>query len=194
MELGNQIFGNSRGEYSLDREFQDYFVTFLDWNGFNCYGNGDNKLWSESKKAYVHNQYEIRPYYWGDCECNYEEKEDKWCSENDHRDYCYQTELQESGYWELDYKDPQKQLIIDKLLKEFNLPEEGCCVHCTCDYELRWAEFASKNEHKNCRISMPNFKNNNNGFEIQWYKYPLRDAYSNMEVNDYKHFTELVEE
>ena len=146
-----------------------------------------------SKKAYIHNQYEIRPYYWGGCECAYDHKEEEWLTNNQHLDYCYQTELQESGYWEL-RKSPEREDIISKLLKKYSLPQRGCHTHCTCDYELRWAEFASQNEHKNCRISMPNFKNNNNGFEIQWYKYALRDAYSNMEVNDYKHFTELVED
>lgn len=40
---------------------------------------------------------------------------------------------------------------------------------CTCD------EGASCS----CECSLPNFEHPDSGFKLQWYKYPLRDSYSN---------------
>lgn len=65
MELGNLIFGNSRGKYAMPRgEYQDVFCKFLAANGFDGYGfregSGDETFENET--------FSIRPYYWGDDE------------------------------------------------------------------------------------------------------------------------------
>ena len=72
MELGNMIFGNSRGEYSIDRsEMQDLFTSFLTDLGFNAYGYLDEKsdLYKEQTLdgiTFENDIFLIRPYYWGD--------------------------------------------------------------------------------------------------------------------------------
>lgn len=110
MELGNMIFGHSRGEWSVPREKE--------------YENPICALWDEVVDrfgkdvlygdGFSNGVFEIRAYYWGDCNCGFEErwgpKDEKWCAEHEHADSCYQTELHarllaydvQSGYAELD--------------------------------------------------------------------------------------------
>lgn len=91
-EIGNLVFGNSRGNYPIDREnFDDRFYKVLTKAGYDSYGC------DESENVSPH--FVVRPYYWGDDE-----------------------------------------------------------------------EEAEK----------PNFECKELGLEIKWYKYPLRDAYSNI--------------
>ncbi len=58
MELGNMIFGNSRGEYEVDRGWQDIFITLLDELKMDYHG-----------EEYENDTFAVFPYYWGDCEC-----------------------------------------------------------------------------------------------------------------------------
>lgn len=83
MELGNAIFGNSRGEYKVNRDWQEDFYKFLVAVGFDGYGDieeeyldrQESQLWKYSKidksemgdSTYFENDtFIIRPYYWGD--------------------------------------------------------------------------------------------------------------------------------
>lgn len=80
MEIGNLLFGNSRGEYCLPRgEWQVLFQKFLDICGFDSYGNiEDEELERKYTKTELDEEYHvhffenelfvIRPYYWGDSE------------------------------------------------------------------------------------------------------------------------------
>ena len=64
-ELGNLIFGNSRGRYAVHprEEYQDVFCDFLHDNGFDHYGHNDN-----GDDCYETDTFIIRPYYWGEDE------------------------------------------------------------------------------------------------------------------------------
>ena len=63
MELGNLLFGNSRGKYVVPRDpWQDIFAEFLLNNGFDGYGFRD------SQREYENNTFILRPYYWGEDE------------------------------------------------------------------------------------------------------------------------------
>ena len=63
MEIGNLLFGNSRGNYPVPRgEWQELFTDFLAYNGFDMYGYKEG-----AKEAFFENDvFSIRPYYWGD--------------------------------------------------------------------------------------------------------------------------------
>ena len=65
MEMGNLLFGNSRGTYLIEprEEFQNAFVEFLDNNGFDTYGYHEN-----DNIPFETDVFSIRPYYWGDDE------------------------------------------------------------------------------------------------------------------------------
>lgn len=58
MEIGNMLFGHSRGIYEIDRIFQDRFQTLLKSAGYDGYGVEDGDWHSKS--------FIVRPYWWGD--------------------------------------------------------------------------------------------------------------------------------
>ena len=69
MEIGNAIFGNSRGEHEIDRAYQDWFYEFMQEKGFSSYGypeDPDSPLERDETNAYHIDGYIIRPYYWGE--------------------------------------------------------------------------------------------------------------------------------
>ena len=231
MELGNMVFGNSRGEHHVDRDLQDEFCELLERMGFDGYGHKDD----HPEWAFENEVFRIQPYYWGDCECGYDERESAWCAANKHRPDCYQSEVDahkdawdaEHGFKEIERRafgkddsffggfDVERDEPIpgvmacvmrprtgeameawrkaysrrdraqDKARKEMcqkhglSYPS-GCAVHCTCDYRDRWQAWSSQNDHEpTCSLVTPNFLHKPSGFRLDWYKYPLRDSYSN---------------
>lgn len=107
MELGNLMFGNSRGNYSVSREdWQKPFVGFLDRNCFDEYGYKE----ASNKDFFENDVFSIRPYYWGD----------------------------------------------DETI-----------------------------------AALPNFVYKPTGFELSWYKYPLRDSYCSHKIDDETFFKML---
>lgn len=79
MELGNMAFGNSRGKYPVDRDWQDMFCKHLYEMGFDSRGDIDDEnlmkdeieIPSSVKEEWGNTKFEndtfiIMPYYWGD--------------------------------------------------------------------------------------------------------------------------------
>lgn len=73
MELGNLIFGNSRGTYHINRDWQSDFISFLRKCGLDSYGyaydgdmdyNGTNT----ARGGFENDIFRVTPYYWGDDE------------------------------------------------------------------------------------------------------------------------------
>lgn len=110
MELGNMLFGNSRGEHEVPRGWQDIFCTLLDALSMDYHGEG-----------YENNVFIIRPYFWGDDPC----------------------------------------------------PDDG---ECPCGNVAL------------CQSMKPNFVFKPSGYELRWYKYPLRDSYANKELTRVQFF------
>lgn len=110
MELGNIIFGNSRGEFEVPRkEFEDILIPFMVEIGIGYTGyEGD---YIETNATFDNEVFTIRPYYWGD------------------------------------------------------------------DDSI---------------ANLPNFVYKPTNFQIQWYKYPLRDSYMNQNIT-VKEFKEIIE-
>jgi len=75
MELGNLLFGNSRGEYAIPRGFTEgtwewddrfakFFTTYgLDYHGFASSGY---KVPANNRGGITTKLFEVNPYYWGD--------------------------------------------------------------------------------------------------------------------------------
>ena len=120
MELGNALFGNSRGEYSIERNTG--FETELN-RLFDAYAPNRDSSYREYGVNFENDVFSVFPYYWGDCTCGME-GEDKEC------------------------------------LSE-------------------------------CSLLRPNFLYKPTGFEINWYKYPLRDAYMNQNIRLHE-FVEII--
>lgn len=69
MELGNLFWGNSRGEYLIDRDLTDLFIDILEMLGCDArgYTNNNNPNINDRGGITIDNII-IRPYYWGDDE------------------------------------------------------------------------------------------------------------------------------
>ena len=78
MELGNLLFGNSRGQFEVPRGideddfiWQETFIEFMDEIGLDGYGyienNGLEKYKTE-RGGFENNTFIINPYYWGEDE------------------------------------------------------------------------------------------------------------------------------
>jgi hypothetical protein len=177
MEFGNLIFGNSRGTHPVDRSLQDQFSDWMLKLGFDSYGNFDDG--TEWTWGFGNDVFNIQPYYWGDCDCEYDLKEYQWLEEHSHREACYQTEYRKirdaHGYY-----NAEADVLIEALCVEHELPyPHGSGVHCTCAYRDEWQAFAAENGHaESCALVQPNFLFKPTGFTLDWYKYPLRDSYS----------------
>ena len=79
MELGNILFGHSRGQYHIvpREDYQEIFFAFMDANGFDSYGfykqaekytGGKIPPWSAQHDQFENDTFVIRPYYWGEDE------------------------------------------------------------------------------------------------------------------------------
>jgi len=106
--------------------------------------------------------FEMRPYYWGECDCGWEE----FFNENDfkekHSKRCYQSlvdkELIKNGWkknkW--NYLEAPKKLSWDqatriknkirkKYCKQFGLEfPNGSAIHCSCGRDNRWRDWFIK--------------------------------------------------
>lgn len=172
MELGNYCFGNSRGDFPIQRNsfYNGQIVSLFEaiW-GENYSYHGDN---------FENDTFFVFPYYWGECSCGFEEKE---CPEKHIN--CYQNELKER-LGELSGMSKQGEKILKELCKKYHLTyPHGSMVHCTCDQENRYNEWMKsigfpEGHRDECLLLRPNFFYKPDGLAIQWYKYPLRDAYS----------------
>ena len=73
MELGNLIFGNSRGEFPVERgDWQKVFCEFLEDMGFDSYGyvpmwaSNELKKFQTARGGFENDVFIINPYYWGE--------------------------------------------------------------------------------------------------------------------------------
>lgn len=85
MEIGNLLFGNSRGNFCIPRDkWQDEFCKFLEECGFDSYGHIENekleanlqtiysdttsKDYEEHAHYFENDIFSLLPYYWGDAD------------------------------------------------------------------------------------------------------------------------------
>lgn len=188
MELGNMIYGNSRGEYSIpDRmEWQKIFYEFLDKVNIDGYGYTD-----KGDFGYENEVFKIMPYLWDiECDCGYDELEEEWWKNHKHNQNCfsvrlekYEQKLEKQG---LNIINKEYIELIDKWAKENGYKDgwEGSGVYCDCGINDAFDEWSKNNYHKdNCILLRPNFLYKPSNFQIQWYKYALRDSYMNQDIS-----------
>lgn len=132
-ELGNLLFGNSRGQYAVPRDkWQDAFLEFLDGCGFDSYGYTTNK---EMETKYLKTKESTDIFVNRDT--NY----------NSHIHYFDNGTFMVSPYYWGDADDLAR---------------------------------------------LPNFIYYPTKYELQWYKYPLRDSYANQDIS-FEEFKEMLE-
>lgn len=200
MEIGNAVFGNSRGEYPVPRgegwEEELYRL-------FDAYAPERDNSWREYGVEFENDTFSVMPYYWGECECGYDEKEAEWLDSHEHAPDCYARELEK-----IDIGVCIDKEIFGKFLEEKLKPLyerygwdtsgedwwHGYVCRCSCDYEKQWEEFVENNGHEPfCRLVRLNFHYKPLDFQIQWYKYPLRDSYMNQPLT-LEQFREIIDD
>lgn len=67
MELGNMLFGHSRGEFRVDRGLTTVFIEYLEKMNFSSYGTYEGS--DHNGFAFENDVFRIQPYWWGECEC-----------------------------------------------------------------------------------------------------------------------------
>lgn len=180
MELGNMLFGNSRGTYAVERE---------------------DAMWAQLKRladalecdtyfspGFENDVFAVRPYCWGDCDCGYEDKEWEWSANHKHSNECYQTDYNKLPDYGYDtHGRACREIDARKLHKKHGIPwrgMRGIATHCTCGHDKSWRKWSTENHHSvTCCTVLPNFHFKPTGFKLRWYKYPLRDSYSNVKCN-----------
>lgn len=206
MELGNMVFGNSRGRFEMPRGggWEHELYRLFDAIDRSKHNKRDNS-WRDYGVDFENETFYTMPYYWGDCNCGYEKVE---CGfKEQHGPDCYHTyvnnKLREKGWkdstWLHTYLEEPEGMPYDKRTKiEDSIRKDackkyglsfpfGCAAHCTCDYGDRYAKYCSNSGYPNghldnCLLVRDNFHFKPDNIGIQWYKYPLRDSYISHEI------------
>ena len=133
----------------------------------------------------------MRRFYWGDCDCGFDQLEENWEANHTHSEDCYQADLRrakiEAGAtihpqwgwaswpdkWSWKKREAVESKIFDELCHKHHKNRNfGAAAHCTCSYEKEWKKFSKANSHKAiCSLELPNFRHHATGFEVRWYKY-----------------------
>ena len=202
-ELGNMCFGNSRGQYSLERGMglEEEIIRLC-----GALEPSHDNSWREINNKDLF----MMPYWWGDCTCGYDFIDDGHTKlmELKHLDSCYQIEYEqyENKYGVCEDKEDKGHKILAEIYEKYGFKNNGkdwwhgCAVRCSCDYdkrardiELEYAkEFGNDGHKPDCKLVLPNFWYKPSDIQIQWYKYPLRDAYSNR-IFTLKEFSNIVD-
>lgn len=72
MELGNLLYGHSRGNVQVNRDWQEEFSEFLRKAGFDSYGFADETHFKPFMKSlldamqFENDVFVLMPYYWGE--------------------------------------------------------------------------------------------------------------------------------
>lgn len=155
MELGNIIFGHSRGKFPVDRKHQNHFCERLAKLGFDGYGHFDTDTFIEhgpyaGKKAVI----------------------------NAFNQQLIKTDLINDPDFEKPVPDRYYQIVVD-----------GTPVATIRPYYWGDSEVIE---------DKPNFIMHTHGVELSWYKYALRDSYTNVKlttevINDlFDHLQEAI--
>ena len=139
---------------------------------------------------YKNDVFEMRPFYWGDCVCDYDTLRNEWEEANPHDDHCYQTLFHNRHYvnyggdggWNFDVKPgherdenfEDKCTCIKDLCEMFHIDpnKPGSHVHCTCWHDIKYPIFLSSISHADhCEMDKPNFLHYKSGIKVEWYKY-----------------------
>lgn len=189
MELGNILFNHGEGGYpvprgegfeeQIHRLFSAYSPKCEDYHG----------------KEFDSSTFMVWPYCWCDCECGFDQLDHEWSIKNRHSPACYQTRRKRANdeYRAmhgaisdgLDYASHRafQNQASQTLCVELDIPWNngiGSAIHCTCEHDRSYQRWREGHTHDlRCAAVLPSFLYKPEGFTLCWYKYPLRDAYTN---------------
>jgi len=178
--INQVVLGNAMGSLDLGDD-EEYICEKIHELACLIDGNDDSSGYGTE---FQNDVFEMHRYFWGECDCGYGEKEVAWSEAHDHEEDCFsvrleafENSLRASGVNELSDKWCNQ---VDTWAKENGYEHgwDGCATHCSCKFEIEWAEFAKANVHApECGVIRPNFKCGD--LEIRWYKYLGRGMSAN---------------
>jgi len=183
MELGNAMFGNSRGPVPIERgvgwEEELYRL-------FESYAPERDNEWREYGVEFENDTFSVFPYYWGGCTCGFEEMRSEWVNSQSHSPGCYQEEYDRLPY-DGKHKWNKAEGAVEALCAKWGIEWNdglGSAVHCTCGFDFAVHLWFFDHDHDPaCPIVRPNFHYKVRDFRIDWYKYPLRDSYASRDIS-----------
>lgn len=147
-----------------------------------------------SADPFINEVFEMRAYFWGECDCLYSERELLWEAENpEHATGCYQLDIEDA--WELGIADQLRAEILEAACAKHGLSyPQGAMIHCTCGYQEKFRKFQASNKHgEDCLVDKPNFLHKATGFECYWCKHSRRGGCQNQEIAP-RSLAELIHE
>jgi hypothetical protein len=132
---------------------------------------------------FTNDTFEMRPYYWGDCECGHEDAETAWLDTHHHAPTCYQGVIRARGFIDASENSAQRMSWADRTqhndalvraaCAEMGLdPDVGSYTHCTCTYTQDWEKWVDAHPHApTCGIVAPNFLHKPTTSTVSFYKY-----------------------
>lgn len=130
IELGNLLFGHSRGNYTIDRQsfeklHSEAFCALLEAVNCDSYGHycGANKAFLSPLGGFQCDLFSINPYWWGECTCGYDEESDTQFE--GHKDEC--------------------ALVVPNFKYKFDNGEE---------FHIRWYKYPFRDSYSNMPITI----------------------------------------
>lgn len=218
MELGNLFFGNSRGNFEVNRDLVNskewVYLTknLLQVTDYHCIMENNkertNNLIPDEFGGYtceLDNKkiFKIMPYYWGECTCGCDDK--NYEIEKEFRKEFFtekELEILDSTLPDCglncpgdiyDYKN--KDLSVDLLArkctcgnvkKNFRLFKKKEALKEKTNEFYKKLDEMFKTHSEDCLLMQHNFVfyDNAEEFTIDWYKYPFRDSFMNLNKSD----------
>ena len=197
MELGNMAFGNSRGEFEVERDDDMGAAVYALLEAVTAIQGIESFGYQPTFDSPT---FSLAPYWWGDCTCGWDCHDDGHSRSNavKHAPNCYRHEYgrleEESNPHESHERRMEK---LKPIYKKFGWDTEsenwwhGCALRCSCDFDRRFdavmteyaAEFGHEGHKPDCKLVVPNFFHKPSGYVLKWYKYPLRDSYENQDLS-----------
>ena len=185
--IAQACFGSAWGDYEMPEYVDALFRRILD-EIKRVYWNVNQESWdschcTENPKI---EGIEIRPYYWGDCDCGFEEEDERWSNEHEHKTGCFHLRYRQEesvccppfGFNGDKFMWKHEHMTEWARANGYQRAPLGMAVYCDCGHDQEYHEWRRGHDHKpDCPIVLPNFKFED--VEIRWYKYTGRGMSTN---------------
>ena len=122
------------------------------------------------------------PFYWGECECGFEDRSTAFWETNPHASECFSPAYDaeaarlRTARPPLSFNDEHDRLIEWAKAHGYAKAPYGMAVHCDCGAAEKGRVWHKANDHDPaCGVARPNFLHKRTGLRIDWYKWIGRD-------------------
>lgn len=171
-ELGQAVFGNPTAEHEVPDRIGDWLYDLSDRVLEVLYGDDHNAMPAYATE-FENEVFAFFPYWWGDCECGFDEAEGAWCDVHDHTPECFHTQYMAfcdsftNSCSEDFYREQMNWLDARGITSSY-----GVMVRCDCGHQAEWEAWRSEHDHADtCPTVRPNFLHKPSGTRVHWYKY-----------------------